>query len=56
MNAHYQSVYRTPLKFAIITPSTVAYSMLLSLVLGIGAGALAAHRLARTAPLALFGR
>jgi putative ABC transport system permease protein len=56
VNAHYQSVYRTPLKFAIITPSTVAYSVLLSLVLGIGAGALAAHRLARTAPLALFGR
>ncbi len=39
VNAHYQSVYRTPLKFAIITPSTVAYSVLLSLVLGIGAGA-----------------
>jgi len=56
VNAHYQSVYRTPLRFAIITPSTVAYSVLLSLVLGIGAGALAARRLARTPPLALFGR
>jgi putative ABC transport system permease protein len=56
VNAHYQSVYRTPLKFAIITPSTVMYSVLLSLVLGIGAGALAARRLARTPPLALFGR
>jgi putative ABC transport system permease protein len=56
VNAHYQSVYRTPLRFAIITPSTVAFSVLLSLVLGIGAGALAARRLARTAPLALFGR
>jgi hypothetical protein len=32
------------------------YSVLLSLVLGIGAGALAARRLARTPPLALFGR
>jgi putative ABC transport system permease protein len=56
VNAHYQSVYRTPLRFAIITPSTVMYSVLLSLVLGIGAGALAARRLARTPPLALFGR
>jgi len=56
VNVHYQSVYRTPLRFAIITPSTVAYSVLLSLVLGIGAGALAARRLARTPPLALFGR
>jgi len=56
VNAHYQSVYRTPLRFAIITPSTVVYSVVLSLVLGIGAGALAARRLARTPPLALFGR
>ena len=56
VNAHYQAVYRTPLKFAIITPETVAYSVVLSLVLGIGAGALAARRLARTPPLTLFGR
>ena len=56
VNAHYQSVYRTPLRFAIITPGTVAYSVLLSLALGIGAGALAARRLARTPPLTLFGR
>ena len=56
VNAHYQNVYRTPLRFAIVTPGTVAFSVLLSLVLGIGAGALAARRLARTPPLALFGR
>jgi putative ABC transport system permease protein len=56
VNWHYQSVYRTPLRFAIITPGTVAYSVVLSLVLGIGAGALAARRLARTPPLTLFGR
>ena len=56
VNAHYQSVYRTPLRFAIITTGTVAYSVLLSLALGIGAGALAARRLARTPPLTLFGR
>jgi putative ABC transport system permease protein len=56
VNAHYQSVYRTPLRFAIVTPGTIAFSVALSLVLGIGAGMLAARRLARTAPLALFGR
>ena len=56
VNAHYQGVYRTPLRFAIITTGTVAYSVLLSLALGIGAGALAARRLARTPPLTLFGR
>jgi len=56
VNVHYQSVYRTPLRFAIVTPETVAISVALSLLLGIGAGALAARRLAGTAPLALFGR
>ena len=56
VNSHYQAVYRTPLRFAIITPGTVAFSVALSLLLGIGAGALAARRLARTPPLVLFGR
>ena len=56
VNSHYQAVYRTPLRFAIITPETVAFSVVLSLLLGIGAGALAARRLARTPPLTLFGR
>jgi putative ABC transport system permease protein len=56
VNAHYQSAYRTPLRFAIITPGTVVFSVALSLILGIGAGALAARRLARTPPLVLFGR
>lgn len=56
VNAHYQAVYRTPLKFAIITPDTVFFSVVLSLVLGVGAGAVAARRLARTPPLTLFGR
>ena len=56
VNAHYQAVYRTPLRFAIITPGTIAFSVALSLGLGIGAGALAARRLARTPPLTLFGR
>ncbi|HEX6051845.1 MAG TPA: ABC transporter permease [Gemmatimonadaceae bacterium] len=56
VNEHYQEVYRTPLRFAIVTPETVAVSVALSLLLGIGAGALAARRLARTPPLRLFGR
>jgi putative ABC transport system permease protein len=56
VNAHYQALYRTPLYFSIITPSIVAFAVALSLVLGIGAGLLASVRLARTPPLALFGR
>ena len=56
VNWHYRAVYRTPLAFSILTPQTVAMSVALSLVLGIGAGWLAARRLARTAPLTLFGR
>jgi putative ABC transport system permease protein len=56
VNWHYQALYRTPLYFSIITPSIVAFAVALSLVLGIGAGLLASVRLARTPPLALFGR
>jgi putative ABC transport system permease protein len=56
VNAHYQGVYRTPLRFSIVTPGTVLLAVTLSLVLGIGAGLLAARRLVRTPPLELFGR
>ena len=56
VNAHYQQVYRTPLAFALVTPEIFAFATALSLVLGIGAGALAAWRLVRTAPLSLVGR
>ncbi|MCC6244323.1 MAG: ABC transporter permease [Gemmatimonadaceae bacterium] len=56
VNAHYQQVYRTPLAFAIVTPEIFAFATALSLVLGLGAGALAAWRLVRTAPLSLVGR
>lgn len=56
VNVHYQGVYRTPLRFAIVTPDTVLLAVTLSLVLGIGAGLLAARRLVRTPPLELFGR
>jgi putative ABC transport system permease protein len=56
VNAHYQGVYRTPLEFAIVTPELVAFSVALSVVLGVGAGAIVGARLVRTPPLALFGR
>ena len=56
VNAHYQGVYRTPLRFALITPRTITFALVLSVVLGVAAGALAALRLARAHPLALLGR
>ncbi len=56
VNLHYQDVYRTPLRFAIVTPDIVLLAVVLSLVLGVGAGILASLRLVRTPPLELFGR
>jgi putative ABC transport system permease protein len=56
VNWHYQSLYRTPLYFSIVTPPIVVLAVTLSLLLGIGAGVLASLRLVRTPPLELFGR
>lgn len=56
VNWHYQGVYSTPLKFAIVTPSIVLFATALSLGLGVVAGLLAAQRLVRQAPLDLVGR
>ena len=56
VNWHYRALYRTPLEFSIITGPVVTLAVILSLILGIGAGMLASLRLARTPPLALFGR
>jgi len=56
VNEHYQAVYRTPLRFSIVTGDIILLAVTLSLVLGIVAGWLAARRLVRTPPLALFGR
>jgi putative ABC transport system permease protein len=56
VNQHYQAVYRTPLRFALVTPGILAFAVTLSLALGVVAGYLAAQRLVRTPPLALFGR
>ena len=56
VNQHYQAVYRTPLRFSIVTGDIVMLAVSLSLVLGVVAGWLAARRLVRTPPLVLFGR
>ncbi len=56
VNWHYQGVYSTPLRFAIVTPGIVAFATLLSLTLGVVAGLLAAQRLVRQPPLELVGR
>lgn len=56
VNEHYRGVYRTPLAFAIVTPDVVAFSVALSLALGVLAGYFAARRLTRVHPLVLFGR
>ena len=56
INAHYQEVYRTPLRFAIVTPDIALFASGLSLLLGLVAGWVAAQRLVRTEPLALLGR
>lgn len=56
VNAHYQDVYRTPLRFSVVSGDIVVLAVSLSLVLGIAAGWLAAKRLVSTPPLSLFGR
>lgn len=55
-NWYYQRLFDTALIFASITPGILRFSILLSLVLGLGAGALAARRLVRTNPHVLWGR
>jgi len=54
INWHYRGVYRTPLAFALVTPSIVLLAVALSLVLGLAAGLLASQRLVRVAPLELL--
>src|SRR3954462_7555210 len=54
INWHYRGVYRTPLAFAMVTPSIVMLAVALSLVLGLVAGYLAAQRLVRQPPLDLL--
>ncbi|MGH7498142.1 MAG: ABC transporter permease [Gemmatimonadales bacterium] len=55
-NAYYRRFFDTALTFSIITPAIVAWSVALSLVLGLLAGAVAAARLVQTRPMVLWGR
>jgi putative ABC transport system permease protein len=55
-NAYYQRYFDTDLVFSLITPRTLLFSVTLSLVLGLAAGALAAWRLVNTRPMVLWGR
>lgn len=56
VNWYYQGLYRTPLRFAVVTPQVVLLAVALSVGLGVIAGLLAALRLVRTPPLTLLGR
>jgi len=55
-NAYYQRLFDTRLVFSLVTPGIIGFSVALSLVLGLAAGALAAWRLVRTPPMVLWGR
>lgn len=55
-NLYYRKLFDTQLIFSLITPDIVFFSVALSLVLGVAAGAAAAFRLVRTPPLILWGR
>jgi putative ABC transport system permease protein len=55
-NAYYRRFFDTELIFSLITPRILLFSMCLSLLLGVAAGAVAAWRLVRTPPMVLWGR
>ena len=55
-NAYYRRFFATDLVFSLITPRIVLFSVCLSLLLGLAAGAVAAWRLVRTRPMVLWGR
>jgi putative ABC transport system permease protein len=55
-NAYYRRFFDTGLTFSLITPGIVLFSVVLSLGLGMVAGAVAAWRLVHTRPLVLWGR
>lgn len=56
VNAFYQRAFDTALIFSQYRAGTVLFAMALSLVLGLGAGAIAAWRMVRLSPLELWGR
>jgi len=55
-NTYYRHFFDTALTFSLITPAIVLFSVALSLVLGVAAGAVAAWRLVHTRPMVLWGR
>jgi putative ABC transport system permease protein len=55
-NLYYQRFFDTTLVFSVVTPGIIRFSVLLSLALGLLAGAAAAGRLVRTKPMVLWGR
>ena len=55
-NLYYRRLFDTALIFSSITPNIVLFSVALSLLLGVAAGAVAALKLVRTPPLVLWGR
>ena len=55
-NAYYRRFFDTALTFSLITPGIVLFSVVLSLALGLAAGAAAAWRLVHTRPMVLWGR
>jgi len=55
-NAYYRRFFDTALTFSLITPDIVLFSVVLSLALGLAAGAAAAWRLVHTRPMVLWGR
>jgi putative ABC transport system permease protein len=55
-NAYYRRFFDTELIFSLITPRILLFGVMLSLALGLAAGAVAAWRLVRTRPMVLWGR
>lgn len=56
VNAYYQRAFDTALVFSQLTSSIVLFAIVLSTLLGLVAGAVAAWRLVRTAPVQLWSR
>jgi putative ABC transport system permease protein len=56
VNAYYQRAFETSLIFSQLTSTTMLFALALSVLLGLAAGALAAWRMVRTAPVELWSR
>ena len=56
INAYYGQRFDTDLRFALLTPGIALFGAVLSLLLGVLAGGIAAARLVRTRPLVLWRR